>query len=95
MSSAPTSGVERIFWIVAFTCLGYCGIVAAETWLFHRVHLAAWAPGHAELPAVTQAPPPGAVIGRIDLPEVGIEAVVAEAVPPEAHVDLNSSRKGS
>lgn len=87
MFSAKNSGIERILWIVACMCLGYWGVVTAEAWVFQRVHLSAWEAKRTEPTAVAaaaavvmEAPPSGAVIGRIDLPEVGIEAVVVEGV---------------
>jgi sortase A len=77
-------GVERIFWIVGCMCLGYWGVVTAEAWVFQRIHLSAWEAPRTEptvaAAAIMEAPPSGAVIGRIDLPDVGIEAVVVEGV---------------
>jgi sortase A len=85
----PKQTFRRIAWwtqavllTIAVVALGYCAYVLADTWLFQRQAIVkVEPPGPAPAPSVTRvAPPPklGDVVGRVEIPRLGLSVVVAE-----------------
>jgi sortase A len=82
--------MERALLTIAVVCLGYYGYVSAETALYQafeereldrilasvEVPGAAPTPLPAPLPAPRTRPAPGSTIGRIEIPRLGVSAVV-------------------
>jgi sortase A len=77
--------VERLLAVIAVVALGYCGWAWLEASLYQRYEnqqleaiLASAPPGGATAaaPAPRTLPPPGTAIGRIEIPRLGVSAVV-------------------
>lgn len=80
--------LERLLLVIGIVCLGYYGYVAAETALYQAQETreldailasvpATPLPATAASVAVRRAvPPPGTAIGRIEIPRLGVSAVV-------------------
>ena len=72
-----------LFGMGAVVMLGYCGFVLADGWLYqkreqrHLEQLIAAAPTR---PKLLAPPRTGTLIGRIEIPRVGLSVVVAEGV---------------
>ena len=71
---------RRALFAVAVSLLGYCGFVLLDTWTFQAEErrqlgklLTLPASARASLPAV-----PGGLIGRIDIPRLGLSAIIME-----------------
>ena len=85
----PLRWLERLLLILGVVLLGYYGYVSAETALYQAYEtrelnaiLASvperpvTKPGAADAAAAPRIPPPGAALGRLDIPRLGVSAVV-------------------
>ncbi len=78
--------VERLLWVLALASLGWCVWTVVESRRYQSSHRAQFpaAPSPKPAPApAAPAPPPrtipeGAAVGRIDIPRLGVSAVIAE-----------------
>ena len=75
--------IERLLFIVGFLFLGYYMYIAAETRLYQNFEnreldlILASAPATLPSPEAAPAPPaPGSVLGRIEIPRLGVSAVI-------------------
>jgi sortase A len=80
--------VERLLLLVAVLSLGYYGYVSGEAYLYQAYEnreldaILAAAPARSSDPAprVRSAPPAGSAIGRIEIPRLGVSAIVRTGV---------------
>jgi sortase A len=83
--------LERVLFTIAIACLGYYGYVSAETALYQAFEereldrilasvdaptVEAPSPGGEPAPAASRAPAAGSTIGRLEIPRLGVSAVV-------------------
>ena len=70
----------RVLFAAAVSMLGYCGFVLADTWVFQAAERRQLGQ-LLTLPASARTPLPvtsGGLIGRIDIPRVGLSAIIME-----------------
>ena len=75
--------IERLLFVVGFVFLGYYMYITAETRLYQNFEnreldlILASAPATLPSPEAAPAPPaPGSVLGRIEIPRLGVSAVI-------------------
>ena len=75
--------IERLLFVLGFLFLGYYSYVAVETRLYQNIEnreldlILASAPATLPLPEAAPAPPaPGSVLGRIEIPRLGVSTVI-------------------
>jgi sortase A len=78
---------HRTLMVVGVAVLGYCGFILADAWMFQRRANAVLESKRQEAPVVHDAsrslPPaigPNGLIGRLEIPRIGLSAIVIEGV---------------